>query len=75
MNDKIKKYKGKRVCILKYLVLEIFDEDYGCEGVPEGQDPLCAVHVRDENGNDSWIRLTDRYLTDNGINEGDNIEI
>ena len=55
-------------------VLQIFDEDYGCEGVPDGQEPMCSVLVQDTDGSQKWIKLSDSYLTENGIHEGDTIE-
>ena len=34
---------------MRYTVLKIFEEDYGCEGVPDDAEPMCSVLVRDNN--------------------------
>lgn len=59
---------------MKYKIVEIYDDDYGCEGVPEDQDPMCILKVKDEEGNIKWIRLSSVYIDDNRIKEGDVIE-
>ena len=59
---------------MKYTVLKIFEEDYGCEGVPENEEPMCSVLVRDENGSEKWLKIADKHLNDNNIKEGDVIE-
>ena len=60
---------------MKYKILKIYDDDYGCEGVPEGQKPMCSVLIQDSQGNERWIKLSDEYLTDNNLNEGDTVEL
>lgn len=59
---------------MKYTVLKIFEEDYGCEGVPENAELMCSVLVRDESGNEKWLKIADKYLTDNNIDVGDIID-
>lgn len=60
---------------MKYKVLKIFEEDYGCEDVPENEEPMCNILVRDDSNNEKWLKLADSYLTDNNIREGDIIEL
>ena len=60
---------------MKYKILKIYDDNYGCEGVPEGQEPMCSVLIQDSQGNERWIKLSDEYLTDNNLNEGDTVEL
>lgn len=55
-------------------VLQILDEEYGCEGVPDGEEPMCHVLVQDKDSVEKWIKLSDRYVTKNAIHEGDTIE-
>ncbi|MCR5600100.1 MAG: hypothetical protein K6G33_05100 [Ruminococcus sp.] len=59
---------------MKYTVLEIFEEDYGCEGVPENEEPMCSVLVRNENGIEKWLKISDNYLTQHNIRKGEAIE-
>ena len=50
--------------------MEIFDEDYGCEGIPEGEDPMCCVLAVDEDGNVRRFRLSESCIAEKGIAEG-----
>ena len=60
---------------MRYTILDIIEWDYGCEGVPDGEEPMCSVVVRDENGEENTLKLTDSYLTENGLNIGDSFYI
>ncbi len=55
---------------LPYTIIKIEDEDYGCEGIPDGKEPQCNVLVKNEFDDEKWIKLTDRYLTENTLSEG-----
>lgn len=55
---------------MKYTILKILEEDYGCEGIPEGEEPMCSVLVRDENGCEKWMKLSDSFLTANSLDTG-----
>lgn len=59
---------------MKYTILRIMEEDYGCEGIPEGEELMCSVLLRDENGRESWKKLPDRYLTENSLDIGSELE-
>ncbi len=58
-----------------YKVKDIYDEDYGCEGVPENSEPMCMVLLCDEDGKEKWVKLADSYLRENNIDVGSNINI
>ena len=60
---------------MKYTILDITEWDYGCEGVPDGEEPMCSVIVKDENDNKKLIKLSDSYLTENHLNTGDTLEL
>lgn len=55
---------------LPYTIIKIEDEDYGCEGIPDGEEPQCNVLIKNEFDDEKWIKLTDRYLTENTLSEG-----
>ena len=55
---------------MKYRILRIFDEDYGCEGVPDDEEPMCSVLAEDSSGNEKWFRLSDPFLTAKGLTVG-----
>ncbi|WP_298482966.1 hypothetical protein [uncultured Ruminococcus sp.] len=60
---------------MQYRILKIDEDDYGCEGVPEGQGPMCSVLIQDADGTEHWIKLSDAYLTENHLDEGDTTEL
>ncbi len=55
---------------MRYTILEIYEEDYGCEGIPDGEEPMCSVRVRDDKGNEKLIRIADCYLIENKLDLG-----
>ena len=60
---------------MRYTILDIYDEDYGCEGIPDGEELMCSVRVRDENGTEKLLRIADNYLTENDLNRGSVFEL
>ncbi|MBR1556102.1 MAG: hypothetical protein IJ644_12035 [Oscillospiraceae bacterium] len=58
---------------MKYLILKIIEEDYGCEGIPEGEELLCRVLLQDESGEQVWKKLPDSLLTEQHLEEGDSL--
>jgi len=55
---------------MQYTILKIMEEDYGCEGIPEDEELMCSVLVRDENGCEKWLKLANSYLTSHNLNIG-----
>ncbi|MCQ2464596.1 MAG: hypothetical protein MJ095_03330 [Oscillospiraceae bacterium] len=60
----------RKLSEIRCTAVTIYDDDYGCEGVPEDSEPMCRVLIRYENGAERWVKLSDRYLRENGIDEG-----
>ena len=56
---------------LKYIVKKIMEPDYGCEERPEDYMPLDKVILRDENGQEIEMDISDKELYQKDINEGD----
>ena len=54
-------------------VKEIIEEDFGCEGRPEGHVPMCRVLVRDYDGNEMYVLVPDEHLYKQNINVGDQV--
>lgn len=55
---------------MKYEILNIYEEDYGCEGIPENEELMCIVALRGENGIEKHIRLSDSFITENSLKKG-----
>jgi len=55
---------------MKYTIIRILEEDYGCEGIPDGEEPMCSVLVRDTNGCEKMLRIADSWLTENNLDRG-----
>ena len=55
---------------MKYEIINIYEEDYGCEGVPDNEELMCIVALRSENGDERHIRLSDSFITENSLKIG-----
>lgn len=56
--------------IVMWKIKQIFDGDYGCEELAEGQTFKVSVMLVDEAGTKKYITVEDKWLTDNGLDEG-----
>lgn len=45
---------------MKFTILEIYEEDHGCEGLMPGEELMDMVYVRDPEGKERWLRIPDR---------------
>ena len=59
-----------------YIVKDIIEPDFGCEGLPEGEEICCEVILEDkENGNKSVIKVPDAELYKKNIDIGSQVRI
>ena len=59
-----------------YIVKEIIEPDFGCEGLPEGTELCCEVVLTDEDGKNSvTVKVRDAELYEKDIVEGSVVEI
>lgn len=56
-------------------VVRIEEDDYGCEELPEGQEPQVRVILEDEKGDQTAVKTSDRLLRERGIDEGDLVTV
>lgn len=56
-----------------YIVTAIFEADYGCEGILEGENLQDIVCLKDEKGIGLKIKADDLELIRKNINEGDRV--
>ncbi len=59
--------------MVSLIVKNIIEEDFGCEGRPEGQKPKCKVILRDFSGNEMNVFVEDEVLYAKDINIGDQV--
>lgn len=52
-------------------VVEIIEEDFGCEGVPEDGEATVTVVVTDTDGKEQRIRMADKLCYERNIEVGD----
>ena len=52
-------------------IKQIFDGDYGCEELAQGQTPRVSVTLINEQQEEKYISVEDRWLTEQGLDEGD----
>ena len=41
-------------------VVYMIEPDFGCEGVPDGQEPMCNVIIQSQNGEKISLSVPDR---------------
>lgn len=58
---------------MKYQVIEIIEPDFGCEGLPDGEEPCCEVILEDENKNRITLQIPDKELYQKNIDVGSEI--
>ena len=51
-------------------IKQIFDGDYGCEELAPGQSPRVSVTLVNEVGEERFVSVEDRWLTELGLDEG-----
>lgn len=52
---------------MEYKVIDISEEDYGCEGIPEDSELMCSVLLESSDGTQKRVKMADRYLRENDI--------
>ena len=56
---------------MKYIVKRILEPDYGCEERPDNYVAMDKVLLRNENGQEIEMDISDAELYQKSINEGD----
>lgn len=62
---------------IKYKVVHIYEEDFGCEGRPDGYTPMVEVYLSPqgtEETSERKILQEDAWLYEQNIKEGDLVE-
>ena len=54
-----------------YQIITIYEEDHGCEWIPEGEEPMDQVLLRAEDGTEHWVRMPDTLLLQRNWKEND----
>lgn len=54
-------------------VVEIIEDDFGCEGVPEDAEAMVTVVVTDADGKEQRIAMADKLCYDRNIEVGDSV--
>lgn len=58
-----------------FVVKEIIEPDFGCEGLPDGQEPMCSVILSADDGTEKIIEVPDRELYQKEITEGSGVSL
>lgn len=53
-----------------YTVRQLIENDYGCEGIPEGGEPMVRLQLVSDEGEAIWVSQSDRLMFELGIDEG-----
>ncbi len=57
-----------------FIVKEIIEPDFGCEGLPDGQEPVCTVVLSAPDGTEKTVEVPDRELYQKNITEGTKVK-
>ncbi len=60
---------------MTYTVLNIFEDDFGCEEYPEGAEELLTVYMKAEDGSEVYAKAGDGYLRRMGIDVGSTVSV
>lgn len=55
----------------KYTIMKIYEPDFGCEGISDGQQRMDDVVLKDMEGNEVIVQISDAELYAKNLNEGD----
>ncbi len=53
-----------------YIVEDIIEPDFGCEGLPDGEEPCCEVILKDNDGKTMTMKVADAELYGKNITVG-----
>ena len=53
-----------------YTILDLSEDDYGCEELPEGAEPMAVARLRAEDGTVRWLRVPMGDLKRRGLRPG-----
>ena len=59
---------------MKYIVSEIIEPDFGCEGLPDGKEPECEVVLCTETGEKLSVMIPDKELYEKQITESSTVD-
>lgn len=65
--------KDKRINENALIVKEIIEDEFGCEGRPEGEKPQVTIIATDKEGKDQTYRMDDALVYERKINVGDRV--
>ena len=51
-------------------IKQIFDGDYGCEELAQGQSPRVSMTLMNATGEELYVSVEDRWLTGQRLDEG-----
>lgn len=54
----------------KYIIKQIEEADFGCEGRPEGYVPMVKVYIEDESGIEMTLEMEDAKMYERQLDEG-----
>lgn len=53
-----------------WIIIQIFDGDYGCEELAPGAKPKVSVTLENERGEQTYISVEDEWLVENNLDVG-----
>ena len=59
----------------KYKITDIIEDEFGCEGRPEGEEPMVTILLVDDTGKQRSIRMADKLAYEKKLDIGAEMEL
>ena len=59
----------------KYKITDIIEDEFGCEGRPEGEEPMVTILLVDDTGKQRSIRMADKLAYEKKLDVGAEMEL
>lgn len=67
--------KDKKIEETACTIKEIVEDDFGCEGIPEGVEAMVTVVLLDKEGNEKSVRVSDKLVYEKNMKAGDKVAV
>lgn len=58
-----------------YRITDIVEDEFGCEGRPEGEEPMVTIILVDDDGRQRSIRMADKLAYEKELDVGVEMEL
>ena len=74
-DNKMRKERERNQQMKKYRITDIIEDEFGCEGRPEGEEPMVTILLVDDTGKQRSIRMADKLAYEKKLDIGAEMEL